>query len=212
MADNVFDLATRSLAAGLLLLLGACGGRGEDPLVVPAGTPTATALASGPGVAAPVSAAEMPSSPVAPTVATLREHIAALERGGVVWSLDRSSDIAGPDANRNGVRDDVEAWVHSRPVSDIQRKALMQTARALQSTLLVDLMDDAALTLRGERLMAAANCGGSSFVPATTYYGFAGKLEAMTANTRERAKRYMDYNSARSGSSATYPAGDTCEP
>jgi hypothetical protein len=40
----------------------------------------------------------------------------------------------------------------------------------------------------------------------------AGKIESMTANTKERAARYMQYNAARSGSSTTMPSGDTCEP
>ncbi len=167
------------IATALLLPLGACGGPGEDPAVLPAGAPT---------------------------------QIATLERSGVVPRLDRSTDIAGPDVNRNGVRDDIEAWIDSRPVSDIQRKALMQTARALQSTLLADLENEAALNEGGERSMAAAKCGGSRFVPATDFYRLAGKIEGMTANTRERAKRYMEYNIARSGTSVTSPTGDACEP
>ena len=38
-------------------------------------------------------------------------------------TLDRSSDIAGPDINKNGVRDDIEAWVNLQPVNEGQRKA-----------------------------------------------------------------------------------------
>jgi len=34
----------------------------------------------------------------------------------------------------------------------------------------------------------------------------------MTANTKERAKQYMAYNKARSGSSGTMPTGNTCDP
>lgn len=36
-------------------------------------------------------------------------------------------------------------------------------------------------------------------------------LEAMMANTKERAKQYMAYNRARSGSVTKLPAGNTCE-
>ena len=35
---------------------------------------------------------------------TLRDQIAALEQGGANPKLDRSADLAGPDANSNGVR------------------------------------------------------------------------------------------------------------
>lgn len=168
MTDTVLDYAIQPRTAALLmlLLLGACGGRGEELLVVPLGTPTAAALASGPGVSEPGSAIQSrSSSSVASMTSTLQEQIGALERSGAVWPLDRSRDIEGPDVNGNGVRDDVEAWVDSRPVSEVQRKALMQTARALQATLLVDLKDEAALDLRGERLMAAVNCGGQQIHP-----------------------------------------------
>ncbi len=38
-----------------------------------------------------------------------------------------------------------------------------------------------------------------------------GHLEAMMANTNERAKQYLAYNRARSGSVTELPAGNTCE-
>ncbi|VTU35917.1 hypothetical protein RA8CHR_05340 [Variovorax sp. RA8] len=50
------------------------------------------------------------------------------------------------------------------------------------------------------------------FNPYVVFSQLSGKIEAMTANTRERAKRYMEYNAASSGSSTTLPNGNTCEP
>ncbi len=58
----------------------------------------------------------------------------------------------------------------------------------------------------------ATNCGGDMFNPYVVFSQLSGKIEAMTANTRERAKRYMEYNAASSGSSTTLPNGNTCEP
>jgi hypothetical protein len=145
----------------------------------------------------------------APTPA---QQIAALERSGAYPALDRSSDIAGPDANGNGVRDDIEAWIKAQPVNEAQRKALIQDARATQRTLVVDLKDQAALQKTGEGLAASLNCGGINFPDYADFSRLAGKIEAMTANTKERAMRYMQYNRARSGSSTTMPSGDTCEP
>jgi hypothetical protein len=37
-------------------------------------------------------------------------------------------------------------------------------------------------------------------------------IEAMTANTKERAKQYIAYNRAASGSTGRLPKGNTCEP
>ena len=143
---------------------------------------------------------------------TLTQQIATLERSGAYPTLDRSSDIAGPDANANGVRDDIEAWINAQPVNDGQRKALMQDARATHQTLLVDLNDQAALQKADDGLAASSNCGLIQFSPCATFSQLAGKIEGMTANTKERALRYMQYSAARSGISTTLPDGNTCEP
>ncbi|MGJ7484747.1 hypothetical protein ACSFA2_05785 [Variovorax sp. LT2P21] len=192
-----------AFAAVLLALLAACGGRGNDSVPAPVGTPTATALATGPGtVPPPASAASAP---------TLAQQIASLERSGAYPTLDRTSDITGPDSNANGVRDDIETWINAQPVNDGQRRALMQKARSLQRTLTIDLKDQAALQKADDGLAASSKCGGDNFPDYAMFSKFAGKIEAMTANTKERAARYMQYNAARSGSSTTRPSGDACE-
>lgn len=110
------------------------------------------------------------------------------------------------------MRDDIESWINAQTVNDKQRKSLMQDARATQQTLIVDLKDQVALQTADEGLAASLNCGGENFPDYVVFSRLAGKIEAMTANTRERAARYMQYNAARSGSSTTMPSGDTCEP
>jgi hypothetical protein len=159
--------------------------------------------------AAMLTACDGSSSGTAPGFA---QQIEQLERKAGYPALDRSADIAGPDANNNGVRDDIEAWIGTLEVTEPQRKALMQKAKSLQQTLLVDLTDKAALQRVGEGLMASTNCGGDRFTPYKEFSVLNGKIEAMTANTRQRAERYMQYNKARSGSSTELPNYDTCEP
>ncbi len=177
------------LCASTLLALSAC--MGQD-------SPAANAPGSGGVVAAP---------------ATLLAQIQALEASGALPALDRSADLKGPDANNNGVRDDIEAWIASLPITETQKKAAMQSARALQNTLVVDLADNAALQRAGDQLAAAAVCRSDSFSQNfEDGSSLRSKVEAFTANTRERARRYLDYNKARSGSVTTLPSGNTCEP
>jgi len=88
----------------------------------------------------------------------------------------------------------------------------MQDARATQRTLVVSLDDKDALQRAGEGLAASSQCGMLQFPEYSDFSKLAGQIEAMTANTRQRAERYMQYNKARSGSSTTSPNGDTCEP
>ena len=123
---------------------------------------------------------------------------------------DRSADIPGRDANGNGVRDDIETWVNAQPVAASQKKALLQTAKSLQRTLIVALDDKKALQTAGEGLASSSQCGMLQFPEYSDFSKYAGKIEAMTANTRQRAERYMKYNAARSGSPTSYANGDTC--
>jgi hypothetical protein len=199
------NASLKSLFGGLLLaaVLTGCGGSGGQGsgLILPAATPPAgdaSAGSSTPGTGASAS--------------SLAQQIEALERKSAYPALDRSSDIAGPDVNQNGVRDDIEAWINSLNITDLQRRALMQKARALQQTLLVDPTDKVAVQRVGEALMASTNCGGDRFTPYSEFSHLRGKIEAMTANTRERAESYMQYNKASSGSVTALPNHDTCEP
>jgi len=66
-----------------------------------------------------------------------------------------------------------------------------------------------ALQKVGDALMASSKCLNKNFAEGRS--DLSHRIEAMTANTRERAKRYLEYNAARSGSSTDWPSGDTCE-
>jgi len=95
----------------------------------------------------------------------------------------------------------------------VQKKAAQQMARVQQAKLLVDLNDKVALQVLGDRSMAGVKCLRVSFMPDFQKgYDVGSQLEAMMANTKERAKQYIAYNRARSGSTGRLPKGNTCEP
>lgn len=136
-----------------------------------------------------------------------------LEASGQLPRLDRSSDIRGPDADNNGIRDDIDAWIAAQPITDAQKKAAQQMARVQQAKLLVNLDDEAALQALGDRTAAGVVCLGDMFMPERQKgRDLGGQLEAITVNTKERAKQYLAYNRAVSGSSGRLPEGNTCEP
>ncbi|MDT4857967.1 hypothetical protein FQZ97_924130 [compost metagenome] len=147
------------------------------------------------------------------TSATLAEQIKALEESSQLPKLDRSSDIRGPDADNNGIRDDIDAWIAAQPISDVQKKAAQQMARVQQAKLLADLNDKEALQALGERSAAGIVCLGDVFMPERQKgRDLRSQLEAIMANTKERARQYIAYNRAVSGSSGRLPEGNTCEP
>jgi hypothetical protein len=154
-----------------------------------------------------------PATATSAEVATLKATIQQLEASGKLPNLDRSSSIAGPDANSNGVRDDIEAYVASLPITPVQKSAAIQHAKVFQQKITVDLNDPAALNRVSNLGSRATNCIGDVFMPAyQDGYELGSKLEAMTANTKERAKQYLAYNRARSGSVSSEPTGNTCDP
>jgi len=136
--------------AAALVILAACGGGsgGGGTAVLPGGGATSsgdpgsgTGGATGSGTTGGGGTSGSGGGTGTINPPTLRDQIAALEQSGAYPKLDRSADLAGPDANSNGVRDDIEAWIHSLKLSDVQTKALMQDARATQRTLVVSLED-----------------------------------------------------------------------
>jgi hypothetical protein len=143
---------------------------------------------------------------------SLPEQIKAVEDSGQLPKLDRSKDLRGPDAENNGIRDDIDAWIAAQPMPDAQKKAARQMARVQQAKILIDLSDKSALQMLGDQSMRAVSCLVDVSKPNNQQgYDLVDKIEALTANTKERVKQYLAYNRARPGSVTELPAGNTCE-
>ncbi len=152
-------------------------------------------------------------SSIAAVPSSVAAQIQSLESSGQVPKLDSSTDIEGPDTDNNGIRDDIDAWIAAQPIPDTQKKAAQQMARVHQAKILVDLNEKAALQALGERSAAGVVCLGDVFMPDRQKgRDLRAQLEGMMANTKERAKQYIAYNRAVSGSSGRVPEGNTCEP
>jgi hypothetical protein len=141
-------------------------------------------------------------------------QLLALEAARTIPKLERGGTLAGIDTNRNGVRDDVEAHITSKYTGVPQRAAAMQTARALQATLLVDTQDVTAAKTASRQVMYAMKCVFSRFPgppDSPDPSRVIDELEGLTTNTKARLLAYRAYNKALDGTSASLPDGDTCE-
>lgn len=162
---------------------------------------------------------ESPTTP--PAERSMKEQLAALEKAGELPALDRSTDIVGPDTERNGIRDDIDAYIVALPVSDAMKKATRQVARVQQKALTIDLTDRITLLALSDASMASTACMSQTAeagLPADQRnkasndgYAITLKIEAITANTPERADRYLAYMRALHGTTTTYPEGKVCE-
>ena len=155
-----------------------------------------------------------PAPTEAPSTPTDAAKLAQLEASGAIPKLERLPMIEGIDIDRNGVRDDIDAYIAKTYTDEAQRRAALQMARALQQTLLVDTNDERALDEVSRQIMRAVNCKVSVFrslEDSKEGHRMTSQLEAITTNTKERLKAYLAFNKAVSGSVSQLPEGGTCE-
>ncbi len=127
-------------------------------------------------------------------------------------TLDRSSTLTGMDANRDGIRDDINKWLEAQAFTALQQKAVAQLARAFQELLLVDANDKAAARAAADKDSQAIGCVYLAFRPDSERPSkIASQIEALTANTKERAMQYIKYNAALGGMAFTLPDKPVCD-
>lgn len=151
-----------------------------------------------------------------PAAATSNDvaKLAQLEASGAIPKLERLPMIEGIDIDRNGVRDDIDAYITKTYPDEAQRRAALQMARAYQAMLLVDKSDERALDEVSRQSFRAVACQKFAFLGDAgriASYQMMRELRSVTTNTKERLQAYLAYNKARSGSVSVRPEGNTCE-
>lgn len=157
--------------------------------------------------AAPTSNAKI--DPAVPAYDAI-EQIAHGRRNATPTSPEES--LKGPDTNNNGIRDDIDAYIANRDYTAGQKKAVEQFARGIQEAVIVDRNDRAQVRKIVLSDARAINCLGNfdSQHPQFTHETLQ-TYQKLTVNTQDRARAYLAYSHALSGSSWTLPQGDTCE-
>lgn len=136
---------------------------------------------------------------------SIGEAITDALRSGAIPKLNHDNTITGVDANANGVRDDIDAYIASLPDTPAQKAVLLQHAAVLQATLTVDTSNFSALHAVDMNLMNSIRC-------LHKFYGegIASRksqdLEKFTVNTRIRLNAYEKFNSALSGTTIKIPS------
>jgi ABC-type glycerol-3-phosphate transport system substrate-binding protein len=133
---------------------------------------------------------------------TVTQGIDQLVAAGVMPKLDTSTSLLGADADGNGVRDDIDAYIASLPDTPVQKRALTQSAAAINTTLTVDISNKVALDAVGVSLMRAVFCGGNQYKGSSDGLDLhLQNLQKYTINTKSRFSAYQAYNKTRGGSS-----------
>jgi hypothetical protein len=141
------------------------------------------------------------------------ETIEELEASGAVPKLDRTDSLIGTDVDQNGVRDDIDAFITREYPLEPQRKAALQTARALQKALLVEEGDvnNAKATMR--ETARGIDCVYEKFPVGSPKSAaqVSRELEALTTNTKARLLAHLRFSKTLDGTSWSSPGKGTCE-
>jgi hypothetical protein len=126
--------------------------------------------------------------------------------------LDRTHTLGGIDENKDGIRDDVEAYIDGHYPN--LREPARQLAAALQSALLVDHADPTALGEVAVQIARAVDCvdrSGMNIQNKPDDPDVLDELQAITANTKMRMISYMLFNQALDGTLSFPLEGDVCD-
>ncbi|MFT6924806.1 MAG: hypothetical protein ACJAZP_000364 [Psychromonas sp.] len=147
-------------------------------------------------------------------IITPPEQIVELEKSGSIPKLERGNSIEAIDLDANGVRDDIEVFIEANYTEAPQRAAVIQSAKALQEALLVDVTDIIAVKEVNNRISFSIHCIYSQFdgsnnskQPAQVSL----EIESLTTNTKQKLLAYLEFSKALNGTSWSTPEEDTCE-
>lgn len=141
------------------------------------------------------------------------ERLRALEEAGEIPQLDRSDSLQGPDADGNGVRDDIDAWIVRKLPEGQQRQAARQFARHLQATVLVDVDDPVAVRRLADAGMHATSCLFDAWPHTDTSAPsrWSDQLQAMTSSTKQRLQARVAFSRALHGTVLRLPMEPRCD-
>ena len=147
------------------------------------------------------------------TPLTPAEKIAKMENSGELPKLDRTDTVAGIDADQNGIRDDIDAYIQKTYPTEEQRKAVSQYARSLQSSILVNKEDKIAVKAITNEKARAISCISLKIPDSKSPNGgrVVPEILSITTNTKQRLSEYFLLDKALDGTVISLPSGDVCD-
>lgn len=142
------------------------------------------------------------------------QKISELESSGLIPKLERGPTLAGIDNDKNGIRDDIDEYIDNNYIEQPQRKAVEQSAKALQTLLLANKDNINSLKNANIKLSEAIYCVFLTFNDENslkTPEKVSHEIESITTNTKERLLSYLTVMKKLDGTSWSIPNGNTCE-
>lgn len=127
--------------------------------------------------------------------------------------LDRTDTVAGIDADDNGIRDDIDAYIKQTYRIEEHQKAVNQYAKSLQASLLVDTEDKIAVKAITNEKARAISCISDKIPGGKSPNGerVVREILSMTTNTKLRLTQYFVLDKALDGTVISLPSEDVCD-
>lgn len=143
---------------------------------------------------------------------TVQQALASLEANGSLPKLDRTDALLGIDSNDDGVRDDLAAYIDSLPDTEVQKKALRRTARAVQSALEAGESGDVKMArMAVDKINIASACVFRAYDIERIAFDKSQEMQKLTVNARARYDVYLRFNRSMSGIVITLPRSPVCD-
>ncbi|MEM7217387.1 MAG: hypothetical protein AAF515_03410 [Pseudomonadota bacterium] len=183
------------IASAILISVTGCGGGGGGSDLTPPTPP-------------PPPPAPPPNS--SPPPASIDDIVLDAESSGVIETFDRTDSLGGVDADDDGIRDDIAAYIDSFELSSARASAATQLARSLQTGMTIDVQNPQAVQEAAVSLRRAVACVAERSPDPLSISTLVRALEAATANTRQRTDQYIAFNKALGGDVLRLPDTSAC--
>ena len=144
---------------------------------------------------------------------TPAQKIAKMQDSGRLPELERTDTAEGIDADKNGIRDDIDAYIKKTYASEEQQKAVNQYAKSLQASLLVDKDNKIAVKAVTNSKARAISCISMKVPDGKSPNGdrVVREILSITTNTKQRLLEYVALDKALDGTVISLPSGDVCD-
>jgi hypothetical protein len=151
-----------------------------------------------------------PSSKLQTQAEDIPNALRKLEEEGSLPKLDETATLPGIDRDGDGIRDDVEALIEEEKVSEFQKESLKTFASAMQRIQTAEEMTPDIAVEITDSYSAEHFCSTAFSSNMEEMLQLYDQLEAFTANTPLRAKRYIGYTVAMNGRKISLPSSGRC--
>lgn len=146
------------------------------------------------------------------------KKINELEASGALPKLDTSNSIAGPDLDRNGIRDDIDRYIEQQNFMPELKASVQQQARSYQKAITADLNNASAIEAAKNSGIRAIYCMDKRFGDAYFRGNVLGevdraakRLKKLTLNTKNRLLAWQEFDKKMDGQTFKKPPGEACE-